>query len=170
MRDRTTEDSTTQAPDPFRRPFLATHLALAASQREYARLSAALVQHAKALRADGVEADPEVRQSPQRCIVQLGHVAATIAWLPSAESVAEGQLLVVVWRGTVARSGAQQFERPAARPVAAATSVWECSYSPCAESEATWSWQPQLDEAARCSSTELAARCAAELHRAYLAA
>ena len=169
MHEQTQRDTAVRVPtEQVRRPFLSTHPAMAAAQREFARLSATLVQCAKDLRVPGFEPKTEVRLSPQRCILQFGHVAATIAWLKQGESVADGQLLVVVWRGTVAPTGAHQFERPETRRAAAATPVWEGSYIPEADSEATWTWQPQKAESPRCSSAELAAICAAELHRAYL--
>ncbi|HYD53267.1 MAG TPA: hypothetical protein VEA99_11590 [Gemmatimonadaceae bacterium] len=155
--------------EPYRRPYLATHPALAAAQREFSRLSADLVRQAQALAAVGIEDKPDVRQSPQRCILQLGPVAATLTWLRSADSAADGQLLVVVWRGNIARPGVHQFERPRQGPLAAAaTALWEGVYVATADNEASWRWQPQAVDSASCSSAELAAICAAELHRAHV--
>lgn len=148
--------------DPFRRPYLSTHPAVAAAQREFTRLGDELVRHVAALgEPEGVKA--EVRRSPSRCIVQLGPVAATVAWLRGADSVTESQLMLVVWRGRVAPSATHQFERPVARPEAVATAVWEGAYVADAESEATWGWQSQLADASRCTSGELVARCLEKL-------
>ena len=54
--------------------------------------------------------EPVVRRSPARCLVQLGPVALTVAWLQRAQgTVADGELLVVVWRGEVARADAARI-------------------------------------------------------------
>jgi hypothetical protein len=151
-----------------RRPYLTTHPALAACNREFARLSAEIVRHASAVGAG--EYKPDVRQMPYRCIVQLGPVAVTLTWLRSgADSAADGQLMMVVWRGSVAPAGTHQFERPRATRSSAAVAVWEGLYVADAENEAGWGWQPVTADAGRWSSSELAERCADELRRALAA-
>ena len=44
--------------------------------------------------------EPVVRRSPARCLVQLGPVALTVAWLQRAHgTVSDCELVVVFWRG-----------------------------------------------------------------------
>jgi hypothetical protein len=153
-----------------RQSFLGSHRALAACARELGRLSDEVVHGVAALPSAHVEHKATVRQSPSRCIVQLGPVALTLAWLRSSnDSVATGELLVIVWRGAVAPARKHQPERPHVGPAPlAATALWEQVLTAVADSEATWSWQPRDTELVRCSSTELAARCVGQLCAAYL--
>ena len=157
---------------PFeRQPYLATHRALAACTREFSRLSTDVVRGAAALHADGVAVEkPVVRQSPGRCIVQLGPVAVTLAWLRSTvDSPADGELLVIVWRGAVAPRGDHIPERaPTPRSAAPAVALREESFVAEAESEESWTWrQPKRADAGACSSAELAARCVERLRLAH---
>jgi hypothetical protein len=153
-----------------RQSFLASHRALAACTREFARLSDEIRHGVASL--PGVSADEKttVRQSPDRCIVQLGPVALTVAWLRSNhDSVEAGELLVIVWRGSVAPSKRHQPERPHVGPAPfAATALWEQVFTPVGDSETSWGWQPVDATSQRCSSTELSARCVERLHEAYL--
>ena len=104
--------------DEVRTNFITSHRATAACARELARLHDAI--------ADGLEtwgvgtasagddaslADaPVVRRTPARCLVQVGPVALTVAWLQRAQgTVADGELLVVVWRGCGRRAGAARI-------------------------------------------------------------
>jgi hypothetical protein len=158
-------------PNHHRPPFLGSHRALAARAREFGRLSDEVVQGVAALPTANAEEKAVLRQSPDRCIVQLGPVALTVAWLRSTnDSAATGELLVIVWRGTVApRNKQHQPERPLKGPAPLpATLLWEQVLTAVADSEASWSWQPRDTELAPCSSTELAARCVEQLRAAYL--
>lgn len=150
--------------------FLTSPRAVAVCTRELTHLADELVRRLATL--DGTTADekPTVRRSPDRCIVQLGPVALTLAWLRgNSGSVAEGELLVIVWRGAVAPRHHGQPERPSASPPLAATPLWEQVFTAVGDSEDTWGWQPQSDgEIGRCSSAELAARCVARLRAEYL--
>jgi hypothetical protein len=153
-------------------PFLASHRALAACTRELARLADEVVRSIAAFSAAVPAGKATVRRSPDRCIVQLGPVALTIAWLRGAhDAVDAGELLVIVWQGSVAPRTHPQPERPvAARATVGATPLWERVLTATAESEETWAWQPQGDEQAikRYSSAELATRCVDRLRAAYL--
>jgi hypothetical protein len=153
-----------------REPFLTSHRALAACARELARLSDEIVRGVTALSGAQVEHKAVVRQSPERCIVQLGPVALTLTWLRSShDSVASSELLVIVWRGAVAPRKTYEPERPDKRPAPLpATSLWEQVLTAVGNSEAEWAWQPHDAEIGRCSSTELAARCVERLRGAYL--
>jgi len=106
-----------------------------------------------------IEEEPELRQTPERCIVQIGPAALTMAWLRGPlDSLADGRLLVIAWQGTIAR---RRFtERPerlnAPRAVQTAVSIWEESFLASADDEATWKWQSEGDASQRYSSAELA--------------
>lgn len=155
----------------YRQPFLASHKALAACTREFVRLSREVADGVAALPGATAEEKAVVRQSPDRCIVQLGPVAVTLAWLRSThDSVARGELLVIVWRGAVApRARHHQPERPVTGPAPlAATPLWEQVLTAVGDSEASWGWEPRGTEMGRCSSSELAARCVEQVRVAYL--
>jgi hypothetical protein len=155
-----------------RQPFLASHRALAACAREFARLSDEVVQGVASLPSTNVEHKATARQSPSRCIVQLGPVALTIAWLRGTpDAVTTGELLVIVWRGAVAPQQKHEPERPQrsamGRAPLAATPLWEQVLTAAADSEASWAWQSRDPQVGGCSSTELAVRCVERLRLAY---
>ena len=152
--------------------FLDSHRALAVCTRELARLADEVVRGVAALAGAAAAEKTTVRRSPDRCIVQLGPVALTIAWLRGThDAVAAGELLVIVWRGAVAPRPRLQPERPATGPAPlGATPLWEQVLTPKGDSEETWAWQPEDDDdrVERCSSAELAARCVGRLRAAYM--
>lgn len=152
-----------------RQPFLTSHRALAACSRELERFTEEVLRGVAALHETGVEEKPVVRLSPGRCIVQLGPVALTVAWLRSTlDSVASGELLVIIWRGTVAPRRDHLPERtPTGRAPLAATALWEEVLTAAAASEVGWSWMPKNTGVAGYSSAELAARCVKRLGDAY---
>jgi hypothetical protein len=153
-------------------PFLASHRALAACTRELTRLADEVVRGVAAFSAAAAAEKANVRRSPDRCIVQLGPVALTIAWLRGAhDAVDAGELLVIVWHGSVApRTQHQPERRVATAATAGATPLWEQVLTAVGDSEDSWAWQPQGDEpmVGRCSSLELAARCVGRLRAAYV--
>ena len=151
------------------KPYLASHRALAACAREFARLSEVVVEGVAALVAGGVEEKAVVRQSPGRCIVQLGPVALTVAWLRSTlDSVEAGELLVILWRGAVAPRTKLRPERTLEGPAPiAATALHEQVFLAVAESEESWTWQPADGAGPRRSSTELADSWVERLRQAY---
>jgi hypothetical protein len=123
-----------------------------------------------ALSTGGTVTSAVVRQSPTRCIVQLGPVALTVAWLRSAvDSIAFGQLLIIVWRGMVAPPQDLRPERAAAPrgSRAPATALWEEVLVPDATSADDWRWRSNAPNGGRHTSTELAAHCVARLRVAY---
>lgn len=168
--------STASVPQPIvndqkldRKPFLASHRAASACTREFTALCDSLVQGVVALHADGIHEKAIVRRSPGRCIVQLGPVAITVAWLRSTlGAVEDGELLAIVWRGAVAPPNDHVPERePAHRASGAVTALWEQSLAPSAASEATWLWQPAGADFAGYSSLEFAERCVNRLGAAH---
>ena len=157
--------------------FTTSYRASAACARELGRLyeeiTTALAAWRAAYPSTGSAAPvpeaPVVRRSPARCLVQLGPVALTLAWLQRAQgTVADGELLVVVWNGTVATRTPQGFERSHDRAGASsATVVWETVLVAVAEREAEWGWAP-AGSADAISSATLAARCVERLCAAYM--
>jgi len=156
-------------PGADRPSFLASHRALAACSRELARLATDVVRAVAALSDMGVDDKPVERLSPHRCIVQLGPVALTLTWLRSTfDTVADGDLLVIGWRGAVAPGGEHLPERTTVRrsPIAP-TALWEDVFAAGGTDEASWMWQSKNADARGYSSMELAALSADRLRLAY---
>lgn len=155
---------------PYKRPFLTSFRAYAACTRELARLGDEVVRGVTSLGPTIQDKKATVRRSPDRCIVQLGPVALTLAWLcGSQDAIASGELLVIVWRGAVAPRKEHNYERPTKGPAPlGATPLWEQVLAVGADSEETWLWYPHGDELGGCSSSELALRCLGHLRTAYL--
>lgn len=161
--------SDAQAHDPHA-DYTTSYRANAACVRELARLHEEIVGMLGRASADaGPTEPPVVRRSPARCLVQLGPVALTVAWLQRAQgTVADGELLIVVWRGEVAVRTPQGFERTHQQSgTSSATALWETVLVVAAESETKWSWAPagSFDDAV--SSAALAHRCVERLCAAY---
>jgi hypothetical protein len=163
--------------DEVRGIFITSHRAAAACARELARLHDAIDDGLEAWGVgaahpgdDASLADaPVVRRTPERCLVQVGPVALTIAWLQKAQgTVADGELLVVVWRGAVAVQAPRGFERTVDRAGASsATPVWETVLMANAESEAEWAWVPPGVGDRTLSSATLADQCIERLRAAH---
>ncbi|MGH7647231.1 MAG: hypothetical protein ACREND_03870 [Gemmatimonadaceae bacterium] len=149
--------------------FLASHRALAICSRELARLAVDVVRAAGALCGSGVDDKPVERVSPGRCIVQLGPVALTLTWLRSTiDTVADGDLLVIGWRGSVAPRGEHLPERMTERasPLAP-VALWEDVFSAAGTDEASWIWRLKNSGTGGYSSTELADLSVERLRLAY---
>jgi len=126
-------------------------------------------EHTHAIPADAkITEEPVVRRSPARCLVQLGPVALTVAWLQRAQgTVADGELLIVVWRGEVAVRTPQGFERAHQHSGAtSATALWETVLMVSAQSETQWGWAPAVGGDA-VSSAALARHCVDRLRAAH---
>jgi hypothetical protein len=151
------------------KPFLASYRALSVCTRELGRLTGMITADVTRLSSVLADEKPQVRQTPARCIIQLGPVALTLAWLRSTlDSAASGELLVIVWRGAVAPQQTHCPERTTAdRSANAVTALWEEAFIAVATSEATWTWQRGTADAVRYSSQELAARCVERLRLAH---
>ncbi|HXE59973.1 MAG TPA: hypothetical protein VN607_04680 [Gemmatimonadaceae bacterium] len=149
--------------------FLATHRALSVCTRELELLAVSVVRGVAALTNAGLEEKSKERLSPGRCIVQLGPVALTITWLRSTiDSVADGDLLAIVWRGSVAPKGEHLPERMTTRHAPlAVTSLWEEVFVAAGTDQATWAWQLKGDSTTSYSSVDLAAQCVDRLRAAY---
>ena len=148
--------------------FLSTHRALAVCGREFARLADEIDSRLTTLVQAGLDAKPQIRNSPGRCIVQLGAVALTAAWVRNqVDSVEDGRLLVIVWRGAVASRRTRVFERRNIDTTRTATALWESVLVANASNESDWSWCPEKRGATGYSSSDLATRLVQRLHRAF---
>jgi hypothetical protein len=161
-----------QKPEPRAAPdystFLSSHRAQSVAAREFTKLTETVVALVKRSASERLLEAPTMRLSPDRCIVQLGPVALTIAYLRTAANTPGGQLLIICWRGTIAPRGDHVPERLGARkelppPVA----LWEETHIVSAANEASWHWHPRGLEHEGYTSPELAERCAARLHELF---
>lgn len=154
---------------PDRTNFLTSHRAQSVGAREFTRFTDSVVALTRrAATLSGCEA-PTLRMSPERCIVQLGPVALTVAHLRSGNDVPPGgQLLAIIWNGTIAPRGDHVPERTGARRVPPPpVSMWEESSVVSAETETSWHWHPHGVASTGYTSTELAERCVAQLQSAF---
>lgn len=147
--------------------FLRTYRAQAVAGREFNRFSEALVAGAqRAATQSGSEA-PTTRLSPDRCIVQFGPVALTVTYIRTGNDVpAGGQLLAILWHGTIAPRGEHVPERRAIRQAAPPVQLWEETHVVSADDETTWHWHPQSVEQRGFTSPELAGQCIERLQAA----
>jgi hypothetical protein len=127
----------------FERPdYLASHKSLAVCQRELTRLTTAVSAQVQAI-ADAEGTTATIRRTPDRCVLQLGPVALSVAWLRSTmDSVAEGQLLIVTWTGNVTSRPKYSPERPG-KPESSARIAWQDTFTAEADDEASWSWRSE---------------------------
>lgn len=151
-----------------RQPFLATHRATAICSREVGRLVEA-VRGAFATTSSVKEAGaPEVQISPDRCVVQYGPVALTVGWLrrpPDTPDV--GELLVMIWRGVIARRGAFRDPERGVATTRTATVLFEHTFVAAASDEASWTWRPTSSAGAAFPSADLAQWCVDRLRLAH---
>lgn len=146
---------------PDQQDFLTTHRAQSVALREFTRVTEALGAQAKQIAAEfGYEA-PVQRMSPDRCILQVGPVALTVAHLrKGTSSLVGGQLLAIVWEGIIAPRGDHVPERLGARKAEPTPrGVWEESYTVSALDEASWHWHPRGPQHEGFTSLELVDRC-----------
>lgn len=157
---------------PDRTNFLTSHRAQSVGAREFTRFADTVVALTKrAAAADGADA-PTLRMSPERCIVQLGPVALTVAHIRTGNDVPPGgQLLAIIWQGTIAPRGDHVPERNGARRVPPPpVAVWEESSVVSAEAETSWHWHPNGIDSTGFTSLELAERCVEQLQSAFATA
>jgi len=85
---------------PDRTNFLTSHRAQSVGAREFGKFADSVVALARRAATEaGCEA-PTLRMSPDRCIVQLGPVALTVAHIHTGNDVPPGgQLLAIIWNG-----------------------------------------------------------------------
>ena len=157
---------------PDRTNFLTSHRAQSVGAREFGKFADSVVALARRAATEaGCEA-PTLRMSPDRCIVQLGPVALTVAHIRTGNDVPPGgQLLAIIWNGIIAPRGDHVPERTGARRVPPPpVSVWEESLVVSAAAETSWHWHPNGIDSTGYTSPELADRCVAQLQTAFDAA
>lgn len=142
--------------DHYGQPFLSTHRASTACAREFARLGDCLAEGVASAFGEESDSPLRVRRSPDRCIIQVGNFAVTMAWLPDRRDTGEGELLIIHWRGIVAPAINQQFER-ARELTLTATPLSESVFVAEATCEADWVWCSREDPERRYPSSGLAA-------------
>jgi hypothetical protein len=147
-------------------PFLSTHRALSAAAREFARLGDCLADGVASGFGPDVDRQHRVRRSPDRCIIQVGRSAVTVAWLRDRRDTGEGELLIIHWRGTVAPAVTQQFER-ARELTLTATPLSESVFLAEATCEADWMWRSRDEPARRFTSSSLAALVVEQLRAVH---
>lgn len=156
--------------DSDHRSFLTSPRAASACRRELDRLNDELSRRLSEVQtAESLEAF-NVRASLDRWIVQWGPVSLSVVWLQTArDTVSDGELLVIAWRGVAGRRLSQTPERPEIGRAPSATALWEQVLAPIATDEASWAWLPRGagENAALWSSAELAAYCVQRLHSEY---
>lgn len=145
--------------------FLSSHRAVSVCTRELARLADALAAAGAELARDHSLDAPSVRRAPDRCIVQVGPVALTVAWLRNgSDSPVAGELMAIFWRGIIAPRGDHLPERLGARHVPVVpVGLWEWTFVASAASEATWRWHEGERSSEGLTSPALAARCFEQL-------
>lgn len=180
MLDRFAESDSSTAVRDAHSPYLTSHRAVAACARELSRLHDAIADDLEEWRSSQadmaaddsrvqVPATPVIRRSPARCLVQVGPVALTVAWLQRAQgTTADGELLVVVWRGAVAAHTPSGFERVEDRVgPRSAVALWEMVLTVGGDSEAGLGWAPLGTSGELMSSNMLARRCVERLSAAH---
>lgn len=153
------------------RPFLGSARAQSVCTRELDRLATSVADRLAAVADLPDGATAELRRSPGRCIVQVGPVALTMSWVRgSVDTVSNGRLMVVEWRGTVGRpNSASPEQRVASRATAPAMVVHETVLVADATSERDWLWRREDADGIAFGSQELASHCVDSLLRALRA-
>lgn len=151
-----------------RPPFLATHRAISACTREFAALIKELIAGVTTLAAHAHAGKPVVRQSPDRCVLQVGDVALTVTWLRNGSDYPQhGQLLGIIWRGVVAPRAQYSAERVNARSLnATPVAEWEESLVATASCPDSWRWARDTMSDGL-TSVQLAAQLTERLRMAY---
>lgn len=153
----------------FDRPlFIDTHRARGVCIRQRTLLFAELARRVRELHNGGGTEIAVARPSPNRYIAQLGPVALTVTWLRSRfDSVPEGELLAIIWRGNVASRAVPVPEHKTPDPISTATVLWEETVLVAITSEESWRWCPVDAGEVALTSEELAERYVERLRIAY---
>jgi hypothetical protein len=144
-----------------------THRQRVAFTHVFGQLGARVATEAKSAASTlGVTVD--VRLAPARCIVQLGPVALTLAWLGGPrDGIVDGQLLLMLWEGNVAPPHEATPERRGPARAARPTAIWEQSLAP-VPIALEWGWREGTDTAAPLQdNTRVALACVDRLLAAY---
>jgi len=142
--------------DQHGQPFLSSSRAVGAYAREFTRLSDDIIEAATDAFRDVAGCTVDVRRSPERCILQVGPSALTVAFVRDRRDSPEGELLVMHWRGSVAPTLRQRPER-LGQPTRSAEALFESVFVAEATSETDWMWRSREEPDRRYTSLSLAA-------------
>lgn len=132
----------------------------AAVQREVVRLLDALAPERPPARHDAPTPDVRAYRWPSRCILQGADQALSVSWFPAgADDVALGEMLVIVWDGTVALPGSAR--QVSVDPVA----KHQLLLHPEERDDGAWSWRGPEGGSPDFDCEELATYCRAQLQR-----
>ncbi len=152
--------------------FLSTHRATTVCTREVGRLVEAVRDAFAPASSRGSTprevGAPDVQLSPDRCVVQYGPVALTVGWLrrpPDTPDV--GELLVMIWRGVIARRGAFRDPERGVATTRTATVLMERSFVAAAADESSWMWHAAPKSGDGFASPALAQWCIEQLRLAH---
>lgn len=137
--------------------FLAQPRAASALRREFDALGAELSARLPDIKARRSEPDVELHSLPHRLILRTGETGLSFSWINAGSgTVADGRLLVILWRGVAAQS----------RGIAAlksATPVREGSYHAEGTNPETWQWRSDDANGQAWSTANLAAMWLADV-------
>lgn len=151
-----------------RQPFLSTHRAAAICAREVGRVTDGVRRGISELSIATAPGSPDVQVSPDRCVVQYGPVALTVGWLRHSPDTADtGELLVMIWRGVIARRGSFRAPERGVATTRTATVLVEHSFVAAAADEASWVWRPTAATEGGYASPALADWCVERLRLAH---
>lgn len=154
-------------------PFLKSHRAVTACARELEALADATVAEVNSWTSTAQLDKATAKRTPRRCVIQVGPVALSIAWLPpNSGDLGEGELLVAVWHGVIGVQPQYQFERVTPTPPPSATrEVWEEVLHPGVVGTDSWRWLARNQDSDQgVTGAELAAICVAKLRHAFVSA
>lgn len=139
--------------------FLTSQRALTMINRELDALSATILKLCEAPGTLPAGLAPDVRRTPDRYTVQIGPVGLSFSWIRGrSNSIADGQLLVIEWSGTL---GDQQT----AEAQKAAMPTFEHVLQPHATSPDDWHWRRTDLDLCAYTTRDLAAQCVASVVR-----
>jgi hypothetical protein len=128
-----------------------TAKAKTAVQRSVTALLDALAPERVLSRVDQATGSIEQHRTPTGCVLQAGAAAVSVSWFAEATNdAALGELRVIVWRGRLARRGANRGEK-------GATVVAELVLRPIEASVDDCRWQST--DGTRYDTASLAAKC-----------
>ncbi|HVX41011.1 MAG TPA: hypothetical protein VHB25_15695 [Gemmatimonadaceae bacterium] len=139
--------------------FLTSQRALTMINRELDSLSATVLKLCETPGTLPAGLAPDVRRTPDRYTVQIGPVGLSFSWIRGrSNSIADGQLLVIEWSGTLG-------EQQTAEAQQAAMPTFEHVLQPHATSPDDWHWRRMDLDLCAYTTRDLAAQCVASVVR-----
>ncbi len=139
--------------------FLTSQRALTMINRELDSLSATVMKLCETPGTLPAGVAPDVRRTPDRYTVQIGPVGLSFSWIRGrSNSIADGQLLVIEWSGTLG-------DQHTAEAPKAAMPTFEHVLQPHATSPEDWHWRRIDLDLCGYTTRDLAAQCVASVVR-----